>query len=56
MSDWIEKLSEEEKEEIEIGINQADNNDFVDHNVVMKKFSKWHKDLTILNENFDLEP
>lgn len=40
--DWYSELSEEEKEEIEIGISQADNNDLVSHSKVMDKFAKWH--------------
>ncbi len=41
-NDWYGELSEEEKKEIEIGISQADNNEFVNHSTVMDKFSKWH--------------
>ena len=37
--DWYLK---EEKEEIEIGLNQADKNEFVSHEDVMNKFAKWH--------------
>jgi hypothetical protein len=40
--DWYSKLSVEEKEEIEIGISQADNNELVSHSAVMDKFKKWH--------------
>jgi hypothetical protein len=40
--DWYSELSEEEREEIEIGISQADNNDLVSHSTVMDKFKKWH--------------
>jgi hypothetical protein len=40
--DWYNELSEQEKEEIEIGISQADNNELVSHSAVMDKFKKWH--------------
>jgi hypothetical protein len=40
--DWYIELSAQEKEEIEIGISQADNNELISHSAVMDKFSKWH--------------
>lgn len=40
--DWHSELSIEETQEIEIGLKQADNNEFVEHEVVLNKFSKWH--------------
>jgi predicted transcriptional regulator len=40
--DWLSELSTEEQAEIEIGLKQADNNEFVNHEVVMNKFAKWH--------------
>ena len=40
--DWFNELSTEEKTEIEIGIKQADANEFVSHETVMSKFAKWH--------------
>ncbi len=40
--DWYNELSAEEKEEIEIGISQADSNELVSHSVIMDKFTKWH--------------
>jgi hypothetical protein len=40
--DWYSEMSAEEKEEIEIGISQADNKDLVSHPIVMDKFKKWH--------------
>jgi len=39
--DWYSELSAEEKEEIKIGISQADNNELVSHSTVMDKFAKW---------------
>jgi hypothetical protein len=40
--DWYNELSAEEKEEIEIGIFQADSNELVSHTAIMDKFTKWH--------------
>ncbi|WP_269223934.1 hypothetical protein [Flavobacterium sp. IMCC34518] len=40
--DWYTELSAQEKEEIEIGISQADNNELLSHSAIMDKFSKWH--------------
>lgn len=39
--DWWDTISMEEKEEIEIGLKQAENNDFVNHEEVMAKYKKW---------------
>lgn len=39
-TDWWDELSMDEKREIEIGLAQADNNQFVDHETVMKRFKK----------------
>ncbi len=39
--DWFEELSIESQSEIEIGIKQANNNEFVSHEAVMRKFEKW---------------
>ncbi len=40
--DWYEKLDSDEKDEIEIGIQQANENEFVSNDEVMSKFSIWH--------------
>jgi predicted transcriptional regulator len=40
--DWSLELTSDEQSEIEKGIKEADNNEFVSHDEVMKKFSKWH--------------
>ena len=40
--DWFEDLSSEEKEEIEIGLKQAENDEFISQKTVMNRFSKWH--------------
>lgn len=39
--DWWENLSNEEREEIEIGMNQADGGDLIKHKDVMSKYQKW---------------
>ncbi|MBZ4036193.1 hypothetical protein K6T82_15575 [Flavobacterium sp. 17A] len=39
--DWFENLSKEEREEIETGLQQAEANEFVEHEEVMKRFSKY---------------
>lgn len=40
--DWFAELNSEEKKEIEIGLKQAKNNEFLNHEIVMNKFAKWH--------------
>lgn len=40
--DWFDELSESEKAEIQIGLDQAENREFINHEDVMKRFSKWH--------------
>lgn len=40
--DWANSISKEEQIEIEKGIEQANNNELIDHEKVMKKFTKWH--------------
>jgi predicted transcriptional regulator len=40
--DWFDDLSSEEKQEIEIGLKQAENNEFISHETVMNRFAKWH--------------
>lgn len=39
--DWFNELSVIEKNEIETGLNQANNEVFSDNETVMKKFIKW---------------
>ncbi|MBC7641226.1 MAG: hypothetical protein H7174_02620 [Flavobacterium sp.] len=39
--DWFLDLSNEEKNEIELGLNQANNNEFLSHEQIMSKFAKW---------------
>lgn len=38
MEDWFENLSKEEKEEIETGLKQVENNEFIDHEEVVEIF------------------
>jgi len=40
--DWFNEMSLEEQQEFEIGIKQADNQEFISHEKVMKSFDKWH--------------
>ncbi|OXG09567.1 hypothetical protein B0A64_02090 [Flavobacterium araucananum] len=49
MQDWFENLSKEEKEEIEIGLKQVENNEFTDHEEVMEIFAKYKQTIKILN-------
>ncbi|WP_289664725.1 hypothetical protein [Flavobacterium panacagri] len=41
-NDWFDDLSESEKAEIQIGLDQAERGEVVSHEDVMKRFSKWH--------------
>lgn len=41
MKDWFENLSKDEKEEIETGLKQPENNEFIDREEVMERFSKY---------------
>ncbi|RYU87269.1 hypothetical protein EWM62_16275 [Mucilaginibacter terrigena] len=40
-ADWWDEIDEQEKAEIEIGINQADNGETLTHEEVMAKYDKW---------------
>lgn len=40
--DWFTDLNSEEKEEIEIGLKQAENDELISHETVMNRFTKWH--------------
>ena len=40
--DWSNQLSELEKSEISQGIQEANSDMFVDNDIVMNKFDKWH--------------
>ena len=40
--DWFVDLNAEEKQEIESGLKQAENDEFIPHETVMNKFAKWH--------------
>ncbi len=40
--DWFAELNSKEKLEIEIGLKQAENDEFISHETVMNKFAKWH--------------
>jgi len=40
--DWFPDLSAEEKQEIEVGLKQAENDEFISLETVMNRFAKWH--------------
>ncbi len=40
--DWFTDLNSEEKQEIEIGLKQAENDEFISHKTVMNQFAKYH--------------
>ena len=40
--DWHDELSSDELKEIENGLNDAKNEEFISNEKVMNKFSKWH--------------
>lgn len=40
--DWFTDLNAEEKQEIEIGLKQAKNDEFISHETIMNRFAKWH--------------
>lgn len=40
--DWFDNLSSEEQKEIKAGLKQAENNELVSHETIVKKFEKWH--------------
>ena len=39
---WIHELEKVEKDEIKLGLIQADANEFISHQKVLSKFDKWH--------------
>ncbi|WP_438712349.1 hypothetical protein ACSTS3_08225 [Aquimarina muelleri] len=41
-TDWWYDLSEQEQKDIEIGLSQADNKDYIDDHEAMKRFKKWN--------------
>lgn len=42
-SDWWDELDESTKEEIQIGIDQADNGEFIEHDEATKRLDKLFK-------------
>ncbi len=40
--DWWNELSNEEQEEINMGLAQADKEEYSTNGTVMKRFDKWH--------------
>ncbi|EDP94955.1 hypothetical protein U8527_15465 [Kordia algicida OT-1] len=41
-ADWWSEMSESEQQEIKTGLAQADNNECIANDAVMKRFGKWH--------------
>ena len=41
-TDWWYDLSEQEQQDIEIGIAQADKGEYIEDQEAMKRFKKWH--------------
>lgn len=39
--DWFTDLDSDEKLELEIGLKQAENDEFISHETVMNRFAKW---------------
>ena len=39
--DWFTDLNSDEKLELEIGLKQAENDEFISNETVMNRFSKW---------------
>lgn len=39
--DWWNEISTDEQNEINEGIQQADNNELIDHDEIKKSYSKW---------------
>jgi predicted transcriptional regulator len=40
-SDWFDKLSDDQKDDVLIGLSEADRGEVVPHEEVVKLFSKW---------------
>jgi len=41
-TDWWNEMSKEEQQEVETGLVQADKENYVANETVMKRFNKWH--------------
>jgi len=40
--DWWHEMSKEEQQEVEVGLAQADKENYSANATVMKRFNKWH--------------
>ena len=40
-TDWWDELSKDEKSEIQLGLDQANNKEYTDLDSVMKRFDQW---------------
>jgi len=41
-TDWWNEMTIEEQEEVKTGISEADKNEFIANETVIKRFGKWH--------------
>jgi predicted transcriptional regulator len=41
-ADWWDDMDQEEKEQLGIGLQQAESGNTVSHEEAMKRFEKWH--------------
>ena len=41
-TDWWGEMSSEEKEEIHVGMKEADREEYIDEKEIKKHFQKWH--------------
>ena len=40
--DWWSEMSKEEQEDIQVGLAEADQGNYIPNETVMKRFDKWH--------------
>jgi len=41
-TDWWNEMTIEEQEEVKTGISEADKNEYIANETVIKRFGKWH--------------
>ena len=41
-TDWWDDLSNKERKDIEVGLSQADNEEYINDKTAMNRFKKWH--------------
>ncbi len=42
LGDWWDEMSFEEQQQVDKGLEQANNQEYTSHNEAMKLFDKWH--------------